>query len=42
LPAARQREHFHIIEGNMGFWRRHHKEGMTDVDAITRELGFDN
>ncbi len=25
----------------MGFRRRHHKEGMTDVVAITRELEFD-
>src|SRR5947208_15689480 len=24
------------------FWRRHHKEGMTDVVPITRKLGFDN
>jgi len=25
----------------MVFWRRHYKEGMTDVAFITRELGFD-
>ncbi len=42
LPAARQREHFQVIEGNLVFWRRHHKEGVTDVVPITRELGFDN
>jgi len=26
----------------MVFWRRHHKEGMTDVVPITQKLGFDN
>ncbi len=40
LPLV-EGERFHVIEGNMGFRRRHRKEGMTDVVTITRGLGFD-